>query len=70
MDNEEALSPNLKGVHDKPLQENLRNDGNRTSSEDEWVDVRVPDGKKDNSLPLMTQVIIATTCVTVFSLFI
>ncbi|XP_024025799.1 uncharacterized protein LOC21395713 isoform X1 [Morus notabilis] len=55
VDSEEALSPNLKGAHDNPLQENLRNDGNRTSSEDEWVDVRVPDGKKDNSLPLMTQ---------------
>lgn len=52
-DNEDALSANLKGSHDNPSQENSRNESKRTTSEDDWVEVKVPD-------PLITQVTIAT----------
>lgn len=47
-DNEDAISANLKGSHDNPSQENSRNESKRTTSEDEWVEVKVPD-------PLITQ---------------
>lgn len=50
-DNDEAVSTCSKGSHDDQSKENVRSDSNR-SSEDEWVEVKVP----DNSLPLITQV--------------
>ncbi|KAF4346726.1 hypothetical protein F8388_016789 [Cannabis sativa] len=50
IDKEDVASASSKGACDGESKENIRNDGSR-SSEDEWVDVKVP----DNSRPKITQ---------------
>lgn len=54
-DTEDVLSEFSKGSGDKLSKESLTSDSNLNSSEDDWVDVIVPDnsmlGNKDNSLP-------------------
>ena len=41
-DDEEALSAYSNGSRDNPLKENSGNESNRSASEDEWVEVKVP----------------------------
>ncbi|KAL6129931.1 hypothetical protein ACLB2K_068313 [Fragaria x ananassa] len=54
--NEEVHSANSNGSLKEVSEENLRNGNNLSTSEDDWVEVKVPDGhvldKKISSLPL------------------
>lgn len=77
-DNEEVLSARSKGYENNLSGEGSRTDSNLSTSEDDWVEVKVPNAsvlsKKEHSSPVTqercTQVFASSPCVFIFcSLF-